>query len=380
MKIVIVGPAHPLRGGLAAYNERIAKAFIDAGHQVVIYTFSMQYPKLLFPGKSQYSNQPPPSLNIKVCINSINPFNWIKVAQKIKKENADILLVKFWLPFMAPCFGTINRLGRTKNKTTVVSIIDNIIPHEKRLGDKILANYFVKSVDGFIAMSQSVLTDLQKFDNSKPKLFSPHPLYDNFGPALNRPDAIKHLGLDPQFEYILFFGFIRPYKGLEVLLEAMANTEIKSRNIKLIVAGEFYTDRAPYDALIEKHQLQQTVLMHTDFIPDDKVRYYFCASHLVVQPYTHATQSGVTQICYHFNIPMLVTNVGGLPEMVPHNQVGYIAQPDAADVAHYILKYFDENKEQNFVQNIIQYKTRYDWQVMVDKVFEIASLHKNKYK
>lgn len=216
--------------------------------------------------------------------------------------------------------------------------------------------------------------------HQNPKLFSPHPLYDNFGETLSRHDALMHLGLDPNYQYLLFFGFIRPYKGLDVLLNAMADKHIAQRKIKLIVAGEFYTDATPYTTLIEKNNLQDKVLLHTHFIADDQVRYYFCASHLVVQPYTHATQSGVTQICYHFNIPMLVTNVGGLPEMVPHNQAGYIAEPNAKSVAGYILKFFEEQMESTFVQNIIKLKTKYLWQVMVDKVFEIASIHKNKTK
>lgn len=375
MKIVLLGSAHPLRGGLAAYNERLAHEFLSQGHEVVIYTFSLQYPSFLFPGTSQYSDEPAPkNLNIKVKVNSINPFNWIKVGLEIKKMQADLMVVKFWLPFMGPCFGTINRIVSGNKKTKIVSIIDNIIPHEKRPGDKILSNYFVKSVDGFIAMSRSVLDDLNTFDSSKPKLFSPHPLYDNFGPAISKDEALTKLGLEKNKPYLLFFGFIRDYKGLDILLKAMSDERIRNSEIKLIVAGEFYSDSKLYTDLIAELKIENKVILRTDFIPDSEVRNYFCAADLVVQPYKHATQSGVTQICYHFNNPMLVTNVGGLPEIVPHNVVGYIAEPDAHEIANYIHAFYTDNKKEEFVQNIVNEKNKYTWKAMTDKVFEVVKL------
>lgn len=375
MKIVLLGSAHPLRGGLAAYNERLAHEFLAQGHEVIIYTFSLQYPSFLFPGTSQYSDEPAPKdLNIEVKVNSINPFNWIKVGLEIKKLKADLMVVKFWLPFMGPCFGTINRIVHGNKKTKIVSIIDNIIPHEKRPGDKILSNYFVKSVDGFIAMSRSVLDDLNTFDSSKPKLFSPHPLYDNFGPAISKAEALSKLGLQQGKPYLLFFGFIRDYKGLDILLKAMSDERIRNSEIRLIVAGEFYADSKPYTDLIAELKIEEKVILRTDFIPDSEVRNYFCAADIVVQPYKHATQSGVTQICYHFNNPMLVTNVGGLPEIVPHNVVGYIAEPDADEIANYIHAFYADNKHEEFVKNILIEKNKYTWKAMTDKVFEVVKL------
>lgn len=373
MKVVILGSAHPLRGGLATYNERIAREYIALGHEVVIYTFSLQYPDFLFPGTTQYSDQPAPrDLNINVAVNSVNPLNWLLVGNEIKKLNADLLLIKFWLPFMAPCLGTIARIVKGNRKTKVVSIIDNIIPHEKRPGDFAFAKYFVKNVDGFIAQSRSVLEDLNQFDSSKPKVFSPHPLYDNFGEAVSKAEAKATIGLDINTNYALFFGFIRDYKGLDLLLQALATEQVRKLDFKLIVAGEFYSDSKPYLDLIKELKLEDKVILRTDFIPDDKVRFYFCASDIVIQPYKHATQSGVTQICYHFNKPMLVTNVGGLSEIVPHEKVGYVAEPNVESIAAYTAKFYTENQEQYFIENIEEEKKKYSWSAMLSSIAKVA--------
>lgn len=375
MKIVILGSVHPLRGGLAAYNERLAREFIRQGHSVQIYTFSLQYPSFLFPGTSQYSDSPAPDdLYIHVRVNSINPLNWISVGREIAKLNADLLLVKFWLPFMAPCLGTISRIVRRNGKTKVISILDNIIPHEKRIGDFQLAKYFVNSVDGFVAMSESVLQDLNLFDAQKPKVFSPHPLFDNFGAAINKTEAYERLGLAINTEYILFFGFIRDYKGLDLLLQAMSDERVRELNMKLIVAGEFYSNAQHYLSLITQLNLADKLILKTDFIPDEEVKNYFCAADLIVQPYKHATQSGVTQICYHFDRPMLVTNVGGLPEMVPHGKVGYVVEPEPKAIADAIVDFYQNHREFVMRDNIKEEKKKYSWARMLDKIMEVANV------
>lgn len=375
MKIVILGSAHPLRGGLASYNERMAREFISQGHTVEIYTFSLQYPEFLFPGTTQYSEEPAPQdLKIHVRVNSVNPFNWLKVGREIAALNADLMVVKFWLPFMAPCLGKISRIVKENGKTKVVSILDNIIPHEKRPGDKLLAKYFVNSVDAFIAMSDSVLLDLKQFDDKKPCVFSPHPLFDNFGEAIPKSEAYRKLGLALNEEYLLFFGFIRDYKGLDLLLKAMADERMKKRNVKLIVAGEFYTDAKPYADLIKQLGIRDKLILKTDFIPDSEVRNYFCAADMVVQPYKHATQSGVTQICYHFNRPMLVTNVGGLPEIVPHGQVGYVVEPDPHAIADALDDFYTNHREFKMRDNIKTEKKKYAWSEMLRKIYEVAGL------
>ena len=372
MKVIILGSAHPLRGGLASYNERLAREFVRQGHSVQIYTFSLQYPSFLFPGTSQYSDQPAPDdLYIHVKVNSINPLNWLKVGKEIAKLNADLMIVKFWLPFMGPCLGTISRIVRKNKKTKVIAIIDNIIPHEKRIGDFQLAQYFANSVDGFIAMSDSVLVDLQKFDTQKPKVFSPHPLFDNFGEAIKKTEAYEKLGLEINTEYILFFGFIRDYKGLDLLLRVMADDRVRNLNIRLIVAGEFYKDPKPYWDLITELNIADKLIMRTNFIPDDEVRNYFCAADIVVQPYKHATQSGVTQICYHFDRPMLVTNVGGLPEIVPNGKVGYVVEPEPKAIADALVDFYTNHREFKMRDNIKLEKKKYAWSEMLNRIFEM---------
>lgn len=369
MKITILGSAHPLRGGLAAYNERLAREFILQGDEVTISTFSLQYPELLFPGTTQYSSLPKPNdLTIHVEINSINPLNWIKVGWRIKKSKPDVVVVKFWLPFMAPCLGTICRIIKRNKHTKIISILDNIIPHESRIGDKMFTRYFVNSVDAFIAMSDSVYHDLSIFNTSKPRLLSPHPLFDNYGQSITKQEAIQRLHLDSSKKYLLFFGLIRDYKGLDILLKAMATDGLRNSDIQLIVAGEYYSNKEEYENLIEIVNIKDKVVLHTRFIPDNEVVNYFCAADMVVQPYKHATQSGVTQICYHFNKPMLVTNVGGLPEIVPDNKVGYVVNPNEHEVANAILRFYHENKEQEFVSNILIEKQKYSWEVMTEKV------------
>ncbi|MCB0806384.1 MAG: glycosyltransferase [Bacteroidales bacterium] len=372
-KIVIVGSAWPLRGGLAAYNERLARAYQDRGDEVVIYTFSLQYPGFLFPGKTQYSSDPKPSdLNIYVKVNSINPLNWLRVGNEIKKQKPDLVIIKFWIPFMAPCLGTIARIIRRNKKSRIISIIDNIIPHENRPGDRMFGNYWVKSVDGFIAMSKSVLTDLETFDTKRPKLFCPHPLYDNFGAIIPKSEARKKLKLEAIGKYILFFGFIRDYKGLDLLLKAMAVEKIRNTGIKLIVAGEFYTDAKPYHEIIAQHTLDDSVVLATDFIPDNEVGTYFCASDIVVQPYKDATQSGVTQIAYHFNKPMITTDVGGLAEIVPDDKVGYVVNPKVDEIADAICRFYEKQKEAAFIEGVKEEKSKYTWENMLQTIDKLT--------
>jgi glycosyltransferase involved in cell wall biosynthesis len=305
-KIVILGPAHPLRGGLATYNERLCNAFLSKGHQASIYTFSLQYTSFLFPGKSQFSDEPAPSnLDIKVVINSINPLNWLKIGWELKNLKPDIIVVRYWLPFMGPCLGTILRLVKLNKHTKIVCIADNIIPHEKRIGDSLFTSYFIQPINGFITMSEKVLADLDLFSTkNKKKKFIPHPLYDNFGDIMSKSEAKEHLNLNKDDSYLLFFGFIRKYKGLDLLLHAMKM--IQNPSLKLIIAGEFYEDAQPYLKLIDELKLVDRVILKTSFITDSEVKYYFCASDLVVQPYKSATQSGVTPLAYHFEIPMVV--------------------------------------------------------------------------
>lgn len=373
MKIVILGTAWPYRGGLAVYNERLAREFAAQGDDVTIYTFTLQYPSFLFPGKTQYSTEPAPSdLKIIRSLNSINPLSWGKTGRAIRALKPDILIIKFWLPFMAPCLGRVARIVKRGGKTRVVSILDNIIPHEHRPGDRLFGRYFTRSVDGFVAMSDSVLEDLSQFDTVKPRVFCRHPLYDNFGKKATREEALKFLGLDPAQRYMLFFGLIRDYKGLDLLLKAYADSRLRKMNVKLIVAGEFYSGSEKYFEMEKKLGLEGMVVWKSDFVPDSEVRYCFGAADIIVQPYKSATQSGVTQIAYHFEKPMLVTDVGGLAEIVPDGKVGYVVQPDAAQIADALVDFFENNRQDQFTEGILSEKKQYAWSNMTRSVKKAA--------
>ena len=373
MKITILGPAHPYRGGLASIMEMLARTFQRRGHEVDIRTFTLQYPALLFPGKSQTVATPPPAdLRIFRCVNTMNPLNWWRVGRQLPRERPDFVLMKYWTPFMAPCFGTIARLARRNGHTKVLCQIDNVEPHEHHLTDRPFNRYFLRSVDGFIYMSEQVHRELQAY-TSAPALFSPHPLFENFGTRCPREEACARLGLDPSLRYALFFGLIRDYKGLDLLLDAWAQLKRQGRTAgrRLIVAGEFYTPKERYLRQIAAAGLGEEVLLHDRFIPDAEVKYYFSAADFVVQPYKSATQSGVTQIAYQFCMPMLVTDVGGLAEIVPHDRVGYVCAPDAGAIAEYIDRLFDPETLGRFSRNCIEERRRFSWEAMCDRLTEL---------
>lgn len=370
--VKIIGTAYPYRGGLAAYNERLAREFIARGFRVEMETFTLQYPGILFPGKTQYAGwEAPEGLNIRRTVSSVNPCNWIRVGNRIKKEKPDLVIFKYWIPFMAPCFGTIIRRIKSNRHTKVICIADNIIPHEKRPGDKQLTSYFMQAVDGVVAMSKSVYEDILIFRKDIPRAICPHPLFDNFGEKIDRNEAVQKLNLDPSFQYMLFFGFIRDYKGLDLLLKALANPVLNKMPVKLIVAGEFYTNSRPYFELIEKLGLSDKIIMMDKFIADQEVSSYFCAADIVVQPYKEATQSGVTQIGYHFNKPMLVTNVGGLAEIIPDQRVGYVVNPDEEAIAHALIDFYQNKRQSEFEANVAEEKKKFSWSNMVSSIIKV---------
>ena len=376
MKVVIIGPAYPLRGGLATYNERLARAFRAAGDTVRIVTFSLQYPDFLFPGQTQFSTEAGPAdLDIEVSLNSVNPLTWWAVGRRLRRERPDLVVFRFWLPLMGPALGTVARLVRGNGHTRVVAITDNVIPHEKRPGDGPLTRYFLSACDGFVTMSRSVLIDLQKLGfERKPALYRPHPLYDNFGPAKPKAEALAALGLPPQFRYVLFFGFIRAYKGLDILLEALADARVAALPVKLIIAGEFYEEAAPYEAIIQKLNLESQLVRATDFIPNERVADYFSAADIVIQPYKNATQSGVSQVAYHFGRPMLVTDVGGLAELIPAGVVGYVVPPTPTAIAEALVDFYAHDREETFATNVRHEARKFSWEVMVAALKEVAGL------
>ena len=372
--IIIIGPGHPLRGGgITTFNHRLAKEFLQSGHKCSICSFSLQYPSFFFPGKTQYSDEPAPEgIEVKPLINSINPLNWIKVGKQLSREKPDIVVVRFWIPFLGVALGNILRRIKKNQHTKIICIADNIIPHEHRPGDRTFTRFFLKSCDAFITMSEKVMNDLRVFEKNKPARLVNHPLYDIFGEAISKEEARKKLNLPPNEKIILFFGFIRSYKGLDILLQAMADPRIRKNGIKLLVAGEFYENEKYYRELIKKSGIEDLLILKTQFIPDKDVRYYLCAADLVIQPYRNATQSGVTPLAYHFEKPIIVTNVGGLPSLVPHEKVGLVADPKPRALAEAILRFY-ELGENYFIPHLRTEKLKYSWANMVRTIIQLAN-------
>jgi glycosyltransferase involved in cell wall biosynthesis len=304
-------------------------------------------------------------------INSINPLNWIKVGRRLAKEKPDLILVRFWIPFMGPALGTILRQVKKNHHTRIICIADNIKPHEQRAGDALLTNYFIRSCHAFITMSEKVMQDLKAYEPSALAELIPHPIYDTFGKVVSKEEARQKLKIQQGEKVILFFGFIRKYKGLDILFEAMADDRIRKAGIKLLVAGEYYGDEKWYNELIGKLDIQEQLILNTSFIRDEEVADYFCAADVVVQPYRNATQSGVTPLAYHFEKPMIVTGVGGLPDLVPHEKVGLVAQPDPRSLADAIVRFY-EMGEDHFIPHLREEKQKYSWSKLVEKIYALA--------
>jgi len=370
-KVFIIGPAFPLRGGLASFDELFCEALNKEGHQCEIISYSLQYPNFLFPGSTQYhvKGTAPKNITIHTLINSVNPLSWFKTASFIKKQKPDFIIFRFWIPFMGPALGTIARLVKKQN-IKVLAITDNVIPHEKRLGDKQLASYFIKGCDAFVTMSKAVMNDLEKFTNTSHKKYLLHPLYTAFGEKIPKQEARLKLNLKQDDRVILFFGLIRKYKGLDLLIEAFSLLKANPHN-KLLIAGEFYEDKQPYFDLISKYKLEEQIILLNQFIPNDDVKYYFSAADIVALPYRSATQSGVTQVSFHFEVPTLVTNVGGLGEIIPHNVAGYVVEPNSQAIASSLEDYFENNKEQAFTEGMKQEKQKYEWSIFVNEIITL---------
>jgi glycosyltransferase involved in cell wall biosynthesis len=275
---------------------------------------------------------------------------------------------------MGPCFGTILRRVKKNRGTKIICLVHNLIPHEKRIGDRPFTQYFVKPVDGFVVQSKSVLDDLASFNITERVSLIPHPIYDNFGDKVGRQAALKHLKLDEGENYMMFFGFIRDYKGLDILLRAMALPKVKQLGLKLIIAGEFYSDEQHYMDLIEELGIKEDLILRTQFISNEDVRYYFAVADLIVQPYKTATQSGISQMAYHFEKPMIVTNVGGLPEIVLDNKAGYVTEVSPEAIAEAIDKFYSMNKAEAFTNFIRIKKKEYSWQNMMNAMIDLSYL------
>ncbi len=365
MKITILSTAYPLRGGIAHFIGLLYKELVKE-HEVNVLTFKRQYPSILFPGKSQLeSSDTVEKIPTEVMVDSINPFNWISVGLHLKKEKPDLIVYKYWMPFFAPCFGTITRIARRNGKTKSLVICDNVIPHERKPGDKVFTKYFFNAADYFVLLSEKVKDDLVKMFPGRKNKVLPHPVYSNFGEPLDKNVAREKINIKDD-KLILFFGFIRNYKGLDVLLDAMGTLKSKV-NVKLIVAGEFYSNADRYLNKIKSLGISDLIYLRTDFIPTSEVKFYFSAADCVILPYKSATQSGIVQIAMNFHKPVIATNVGGLGEVIENGRTGFIIEKEnPAALAEAIEKFYSENLESSFVENIIPEAEKYSWSKFVE--------------
>ena len=382
-KIIIVGTAYPMRGAMAQLNSILFKHLTDF-YNVKIYSFKRQYPEFLFPGKTQYESGEPaikiPKDKNVISIDSINPFNWIISALKMRAEKPDLLIFRYWIPFFAPSFFVVSFIVKMFSKTKVLFICDNVIPHEKRPGDKLLTKLVFSVVDYFIVQSKTVEKDLKIFNKkNKPYTLSSHPLYNVFGEKLDKIEAKEFLQKEYNLSFndsriILFFGYIRKYKGLMFLLDAMPDI-IRKQNIKLIVAGEYYENETPYRDKIKEFNLDNNVIIISSFIPENHVRYFFSACDCLVLPYVNATQSGIVPLAYFYDKPVIVTDVGGLSEVVIDSKTGFVVKPsNSNEIYEAVNMFYSENLEEKFSDNVKEEKKKYLWESFVNDIIRLSNI------
>lgn len=368
MKIAYLSTFYPFRGGIAQFNASLFREF-EKQHSVKAYTFKTQYPNFLFPGTSQFVTKDDIAEKIPAerILNTINPFSYISAANKIKKFEPDVLIMKFWMPFFAPALGWVAKSLRKKN-TKIISILDNVIPHEKRPGDIAFTKFFLKQNDYFITMSEKVTKDLLTLKPTAKYKFNLHPLYDHFGEMTAKNEAKIKLAIPTDKIVLLFFGFIREYKGLDLLIKALATLP---SDYHLIIAGEVYGNFDKYQKIIDDLKLQSRITMMVRYISDSEVPLLFSAADVCVLPYKSATQSGIVGISYHFNLPLIATDVGGLKEMIEPYQTGLMVNtPDVEPLQQKIQEYFQTGKIEQYVQNIIKFKELASWKKLAENILQ----------
>lgn len=366
MKIAFLGPAYPQRGGIAQFIAIYAQKLINAGHEVKIFSFKKQYPDFLFPGKTQNEESKKIiDLPIKQVVTPYNPLSFLGCAKKINQFNPDVLIFKYWIPFFAPLYGTLLRFLLKKSIKTVC-VIDNISFHEKWLFADLLTKFALKKTNTCIAMSKNVYNDAISKINIKSKKLKllHHPNYDFY-----KNDEVKtEADLKNR---ILFFGYIKPYKGLDVLLNAMPLILKQLPNLKLTIAGEIYGDDV-YSPLIKKLKLEKNIDFYKKFIANEEVESFFTKSDVCVLPYKHATQSGITQLSFSFNIPVIATNCGGIGETVFNGKNGYLIEPNnPKKLAEAIIDFYKKNQKKQFVEFINLEKKKYSWQPFINIIEEL---------
>lgn len=369
MKIAILSCFHPYRGGIAQFNNSLYNE-LSKDHEVCAFNFKRQYPGLLFPGKTQYVEQVDSDMQFESIrvLDTINPFSYIRTARKIKEFAPDLLIMRYWMPFFAPSQGFVAR--HINKNCKVISILDNVIPHEPHFFDPPLTRYFLGSNDAYILLCNAVKEDLMKFKPDAECIVSPHPIYSNFGEKLSRESACSKLGISPYKKNLLFFGLIRDYKGLDILIDAFSQLD---DSYQLIIAGEPYGSFEKYEKQISASPLKENIKLFTSYIPDDQVAPFFCASDLCVLPYRSATQSGISSIAYHFNLPMVTTPVGGLKESIGDTGTGIITENVSSEAVTKAIKCYFENEENKsvFSQNIDNEKERLSWSTFANNLINL---------
>ena len=367
MKIALIGPFPPYRGGISMFNYSLAKE-LQKHHEIFKISFSLQYPKYFFPGKSQKSSFQ--DNDIIEIINSINPFSWIKTANYINKISPDVIIFQYWLPFFAPAFTSIAKKIKKTCKSKIIVNCNNIVPHEPRKIDSILTRNFFKHCDSFIVMSETVEKDLLDINSQSIYKKTPHPIYDLFGKSISKEKARKYLKIGDE-KLILNFGLVRKYKGLDILIQSAKILKKQLNQFKIMVVGECYDNQSEYIQMAKENNVEDVIDFTFEFIPNENVKYFFCASDLVVLPYRTATQSGIIPIAYHFNMPVVASNVGGLPENIQNNETGIICEPSPESIANGIINYFDSDLF-IYKENIEQYKKQYTWKTFAKKIMELV--------
>ncbi|MBI3141318.1 MAG: glycosyltransferase [Bacteroidetes bacterium] len=366
MKIAYLSTFYPFRGGIAQYNADLYREF-EKQHEIKAFTFTRQYPQFLFPGETQYvtkedKTEPIDSLAI---LDSINPLSYFTAAQKINQYGPDLWIAKYWLPFFGPSLGTVARRLNTAKK---IAILDNAIPHEKRPGDRMFTKYFLNAVDGFICMSQQVQNDLHTLKPAAQSVYQPHPLYDHFPPPMPKEQAREQLGIGKDRKVLLFFGYIRAYKGLDLLIEALTHLP---EEYLLLIAGEPYEGYAKYQALIASLGVQEKVMEAVRYITDPEVPLFYSAADVSMLTYKSATQSGVVNISYHYNLPVIVTDVGGLRENVATHQTGIVVdRPEVLPIVQGITEFF-KHPPLDFAHNIGAIKEKSSWKSLATTILQL---------
>ncbi len=368
MRIAFLSPFYPFRGGIAQFGDSLYLG-LAAQNEVKAFSFTRQYPGLLFPGKTQYVSESDLDRNIPVTriLDSINPFTWYKTAKEIIKFNPDVVLISYWMPFFAPAFGKIAGLLQKKG-IKVIGLMHNVIAHEKRFGDEALTKYFFNKCDGFVLLNKSSEKDLLELKPDAKYIIHSHPLYDHYGSRIAQDEAKEKLKIPLNKKVILFFGFIRDYKGLDLLIESMKDLDDE---YLLLIAGEVYGDFRKYDELIDSLGIRNKINLQVRYIPETEIPVFFSAADVCVLPYRTATQSGIVGIAYHFDLPVIVTNVGGLAEMVDENKTGLIInQLNPEVITSRLIEYFNSNLKEHFTPFILEYKKEHSWQKLA---FEMIS-------